>query len=255
MENFRIKNVKTAVIFGAGHGIGLALTKELLTKNVGVQIFASYRVKENAQNLMKLAETFPNRLNIVFLEPINESSRSDFFQCVSQKTDQVDLIFNCIGVLNDENCQPEKNLSQITVEKLIHSFTVNAALTPLLAKTFLPLISRSSISLFSTLSAKVGSIEDNHLGGWYGYRGSKAALNMFIKNIAIECSNRSIPCILLSIHPGTTTTSLSIPYIKNSKLKIHNPKETAVNILSVINNKNLSDSGKFFNWNNTEIPW
>ena len=106
-----------------------------------------------------------------------------------------------------------------------------------------------------TISAKVGSISDNKLGGWYGYRASKSALNMFIKNISIEYKNRKAPCIALAIHPGTTDTELSKPFIARSKLTIHTPEQTAENILNVIDSKRLEDSGKFLSWDGTEIAW
>jgi NAD(P)-dependent dehydrogenase (short-subunit alcohol dehydrogenase family) len=111
------------------------------------------------------------------------------------------------------------------------------------------------LSVFATISAKVGSISDNRLGGWYAYRASKAALNMFIKNIAIEFARNKKKIILLSLHPGTTKTELSEPFTKNTKYQLHTPIETAKNLLSVIENKTLDDSGKFFSWDGEELPW
>ena len=254
-KTFTLKKVEAAAVCGAGHGIGLELTKTILEQQPNAQLFASYRNKDQAAGLLELQKAYGNRLKITCLKPTELGSLENFYNEISSRVKHLDLIINSIGVLHDEGCRPEKSLEQISLDRLIHSFTVNAAITPLLAKALLPLIRKSHFSLFASISAKVGSIEDNRLGGWYGYRASKSALNMFIKNIAIECQNRSIPCIALAIHPGTTKTSLSEPYIKNTKLKIHSPEETASNILSVLEGKTLHQSGKFYSWDHKEIPW
>ena len=255
MDSFKLKKVQYSTILGAGHGIGLALVKTILTKSPKSHVFASYREKNHAQSLLEIKKIYPKRITLACVNPTKEASLESFYQVVASKASQMDLMINSVGVLNDLVCQPEKNLSKISIEALTHSFVVNSAVTPLFAKVFLPLIRKSPLSLFSSISAKVGSIEDNCLGGWYGYRASKAALNMFIKNISIEFSNRSIPCIALSIHPGTTETALSKPYIKKSKLKIHSTSETASNIFAVFEGKTLYNSGKFLSWDGTEIPW
>lgn len=255
MDSFKLKKVQYSTILGAGHGIGLALVRAILMESSESHVFASYREKNRAQSLLEMKKLYPNKLTLACVNPTKENSLESFYQVVAGKASQMDLMINCVGVLDDLVCHPEKILSKISMEALTHSFIINSAVTPVFAKTFLPLIRKSPLSLFSSISAKVGSIEDNYLGGWYGYRASKAALNMFIKNIAIEFSNRSIPCLALSIHPGTTKTALSEPYIKKSKLKIHSTSETASNILDVFEGKKLHNSGKFFSWDGTEIPW
>ena len=111
------------------------------------------------------------------------------------------------------------------------------------------------MGIFASISAKVGSIGDNQLGGWYGYRASKSALNMFIKTLAIEFDNRKIPAVVLAIHPGTTATELSRPYVSATKMTVHSVEKTADHILSILDQRNKQDSGKFLNWDGSELPW
>ena len=255
MDRFKLNHLQSAVVFGAGHGIGLSLAVQLLMTCPKAHIFASYREEHRARELFDLKDKHSDRMSIALVKPLEEDSLRSFHQELASKTDQVDLVLNCIGTLHDAHCRPEKSLSQITLQKLVHSFMINSAITPIIAKSFMPLLRKSPLSLFAAISAKVGSIEDNRLGGWYGYRASKSALNMFVRNIALECTHRSIPCIVLSLHPGTTETSHSRPYIKNSRLNIHSPSQTAVNLLTVLDGKSLQDSGKFFSWDDSEIPW
>jgi NAD(P)-dependent dehydrogenase (short-subunit alcohol dehydrogenase family) len=121
-------------------------------------------------------------------------------------------------------------------------------------KYFLPLLDCEKESVFVSLSAKVGSIEDNKYGGWYSYRASKAALNQLIKTASIELKVKNKKAICVSIHPGTVTSKLSKPFQK-SDLKIQLPNESAKNILKVVSNLKPEDTGTFFNWNGEKIPW
>ena len=109
-------------------------------------------------------------------------------------------------------------------------------------------------SVFATLSAKVGSISDNGYGGWYSYRASKAALNQLIKTASIEMKVKNKQSIFIALHPGTVKSFLSEPFQK-SNLKIQEPKESAKNLIKIINEIDQSMSGKFFNWDGSELPW
>ena len=151
--------------------------------------------------------------------------------------------------------KPEKSLRDIDGQQFMRSFQVNALVTAIIARDFLPLLRHPGPSCLATLSAKVGSIADNQLGGWYAYRASKAALNMIIKNASLEYQRRSSKARVLAIHPGTTITELSKPYIARTKLKLHSTDETASNILSVIDGRPLSDSGLFLSWDGSTLPW
>ena len=255
MSHFNLSNIKNVLIVGAGHGIGFALAEELVSRLGGCHIFSTYRNPNDAQPLLDLGKNNSSNLTTICLDPTSEVDLDGLFQKISQQVNSLDLVINCVGTLYDDQHKPEKSLKQISSENLIKYFTVNSVVTPLLGKYFLPLLRKSEISLIASISAKVGSIKDNSLGGWYGYRASKAALNMFIKTMAVEFSNLKIPCISLAIHPGTTDTHLSKPYIGRSHLKVHSPKETAVNILKIIDQKELADSGRFISWDGSEIPW
>ena len=113
-------------------------------------------------------------------------------------------------------------------------------------------MSRNSKSVFAFMSARVGSIADNKLGGWYSYRSSKAALNMMIKNLSIEVERKNKNAILVGLHPGTVTSKLSDPF-KNKNKNYFSPETSADYLYNVIETKTKNDSGKIFDWNNQEI--
>lgn len=251
-ERFDIAKITTAVIFGAGHGIGFALVKKISQLNPNVEIHATYRNKNKADDLLELE--IENHFNITtyHLDPDNEIELENFAELVKK----FDLLINAIGVLHDNSgLEPEKSLKDITYDNLIHSFKINAAYTPMIAKYFLSKCDKSSLSAFVTISAKVGSLADNRMGGWYAYRASKAALNMFLINISHEAARKHLKNIVLAIHPGTTKTELSKPFTGKTSLKLHTPEETATNILKVIQDKSLDESGRFYSWDGEKIPW
>ncbi|MDD9952258.1 MAG: SDR family NAD(P)-dependent oxidoreductase [Zetaproteobacteria bacterium] len=252
---YQLKNIHQAVIVGAGHGIGCALTQQLLQHHPECHIYASYRQAKLAAPLQALQQQYPERLKTYALDPLQEPALAQWFEHLQTLTPQLDLLINCVGVLHHAKVQPEKSLNQIQLSTLTHYFQVNAILTPLLAKYAFPLLRQADLAAFASISAKVGSIGDNRMGGWYGYRASKAALNMFLRNIAIEFRHRNCPCIALAIHPGTTKTMLSAPYTKHTRLPLHDTAATARHILAVIDGKCLDDSGQFYNWDGTLLPW
>ena len=168
-------------------------------------------MREKAAELISLKD----RIEIFQLDPTEENEIESFHKEISDSLGDIYLFINCVGFLHGEQILPEKNVNQITADKLLYYFKVNTLVTPLFAKYFKSNLRHKNESYFVSLSAKVGSIEDNKIGGWYGYRSSKAALNMIMKNLAIEFSRYGSSCIFLSIHPGTTITDLSEPFIKN----------------------------------------
>lgn len=137
------------------------------------------------------------------------------------------MILNTVGVLHSSTLGPEKSLREISFATLTESFQVNAFLTPLIAKHAKPCLDRKGPFLMAALSAMVGSIADNSSGGWYSYRASKTALNMFIKNISLEFKRSFPESIVLAIHPGTTDTGPSRPFSKNVKHQIWTAEQTA----------------------------
>jgi NAD(P)-dependent dehydrogenase (short-subunit alcohol dehydrogenase family) len=168
----------------------------------------------------------------------------------------LNLLVNCVGVLHDSEVQPEKSLRQIDPAKLLHYFQVNSLPSVLLAKHFQPLLKSTPGSVFAAISAKIGSIEDNRLGGWYGYRASKAALNMFLKTIAIEYSRKNPRTIVVALHPGTTNTRLSQPFQRNVPPdRLFSVDRTVSQLLSVIDQLTEADNGAFFSWDGSRLPW
>ncbi|MEM7134414.1 MAG: SDR family NAD(P)-dependent oxidoreductase [Chloroflexota bacterium] len=165
-------------------------------------------------------------------------------------------IINCIGILHDEVVSPEKSLRQIEAEKLAHYYHINTILPALCIKHFHGLLNKEATSVFASLSAMVGSIGDNHLGGWYGYRSSKAALNMITKTASIEIGRKNKHACLVSIHPGTTISNLSAPFARSVKPdKYYTPAQSAARILDLLSNIGSEDNGSFFHWNGEEIEW
>lgn len=240
--NFTPKNI---LILGAGHGLGLALAKECMSRFSQAKILTTYRRKEKATELLDL------KIAAYHLDPLNEEEVKSF----TKDIEEIDLFINCVGFLSDESYGPEKSLKDINVEQLTFEFQVNAFVTPLWAKYLKDKLPKNSPSIFTTLSAMVGSITENEVGGWYGYRASKSALNMFIKTISIEFKRSRIPCSVLAIHPGTTQTDLSKDFLKGIKHKIWVPEEASVNILNVLMSRQEGDTGLFLNWDERKIPW
>ena len=132
-------------------------------------------------------------------------------------------------------------------------FEINTIPTALMIKYFCPLMTKDEKSIFASISAKVGSISDNYLGGWYSYRASKAALNQIIKTSSIEQKRLNKNLIMVSVHPGTVNTRLSNPFI--GKRKVQTPSEAAIKIIDLLETLTLEDSGLFFDYNKNIIPF
>lgn len=252
---FDLRECKNILIWGGGRGIGLALVKRLITDYPGSFIHATYRDSSRAKGLLDIESENKENLEIHRIDFLKEEHLTALAENFRARQIQFDLIINCVGFLHDEDSVPEKSLSYLSREQMLKSFEVNTVVTGLLARYLVPLISKENCSVFASLSAKVGSISDNKIGGWYSYRASKAALNMLLKTISIELKRKRYPSIVLSIHPGTTETDLSRPFISNTNYKIHSPDESATNILSTIQGTTVEDSGSFFSWDGEVLPW
>lgn len=161
-----------------------------------------------------------------------------------------------IGVLHDDLVGPEKRLKELESDKLSHYFLINSVLPALCIKHFYPLLDKKAPSVFACLSAMVGSTKDNQLGGWYGYRASKAALNSLIKTASIEVRRSHKHSAIVAIHPGTTVGDLSAPFAKNVKPQnYYTPLQSAERIVTVMDTVDASQSGGFFNWDGNTIDW
>jgi NAD(P)-dependent dehydrogenase (short-subunit alcohol dehydrogenase family) len=159
-------------------------------------------------------------------------------------------------VLHDEELAPEKRLAQVRRRSLERSFAVNAFAPLLLAQVLEPLLPRRQPFHFASLSARVGSIGDNRLGGWYSYRAAKSAQNQLLRTLALEWRRRlPLGCVSL-LHPGTTATALSAPFQANVPAGgLFSPGRAAGHLLDVLERRTAEDSGRFWAWDGQPIPW
>jgi NAD(P)-dependent dehydrogenase (short-subunit alcohol dehydrogenase family) len=165
-----------------------------------------------------------------------------------------DLVIVATGMLHDSAYGPEKSLRELDATRLARAFAINAIGPALVAKHFLPLFARDKRGVFAAISARVGSISDNRIGGWYGYRAAKAALNMTIRNLAIEWGRTHQHGICVGLHPGTVDTPLSKPFQKNvAPQRLFTPDYAASRLLGVLDALRPDDSGKCFAWDGSEV--
>jgi NAD(P)-dependent dehydrogenase (short-subunit alcohol dehydrogenase family) len=160
------------------------------------------------------------------------------------------------GLLHAEGLGPEKSMAALDPARLAMLFAVNAIGPALVAKHFLSLAPRDRPSVFAALSARVGSLGDNALGGWHGYRASKAALNMFLRTAAVEHSRTRPLGVCVALHPGTVATALSAPYTANTAPgRLFSPEVAAGHLLRVMDGLRPAENGGFFAWDGTAVPW
>ncbi len=247
-----------ALVCGSTRGIGLALLKSLARSDQYKQVFATYRSQEGLATIEALHGTTPTPIVPLPLDVNNESSIHEMTLALSSKTPALDLCINAIGVLSGDNSGPERRLEDVQAAAVLQALQTNAIASLLITKGLKESLMASPSPVFVGLSAKVGSIEDNHLGGWYSYRASKAALNMILKNLAIELKRLNRHTVVMAIHPGTTETDLTRPFLESAKKKytIHSADETAENILKLVNQAaSKTHNGRFWSWDGSEIPW
>lgn len=164
------------------------------------------------------------------------------------------LVIDASGFLHDEAFQPEKSWRELETAHFQKAFLINAIGPALVMKHFLPLMPRQGKAVFATLSAKVGSIGDNQIGGWYAYRASKAALNQLVRCASIELKRRKREALCVALHPGTVDTGLSAPFSKQG-LMLQKPEESASRLLAVLDGLDASASGGFYAYDGKALPW
>jgi NAD(P)-dependent dehydrogenase (short-subunit alcohol dehydrogenase family) len=244
----------TSFVQGASRGIGFELVAQLLRNRSAGRVIATCRRPADAAELQALKSEYPERLRLIELDVQKESSIAAAAEAVAGETKELQLILNVAGVLHGAGFSPEKKLGHVQPESLRHAFEVNAFGPLLVAKHFHGFLRHGRPSVFASLSARVGSISDNRLGGWYAYRGSKAAQNMFTKNISIELARVAPDAIVVGLHPGTVDTDLSKPFQRNLPEKQLLPAGKSVAaLLQVIESRTLEDSGKIFDFRGNEI--
>ena len=225
-------------IFGCSGAIGKALCIEYINKPNIDNIIAYSRSGEEFEN---------NLIKSIKVDYCNEQSLAEAASSLQIK---LDIIIVAIGALDN----PEKSIRDLSAEKFLDMFNANTIPTALIAKYFLPCLYRDRITKFASISARVGSIQDNELGGWYSYRASKSALNMILKGLSIEQQRSNHNSIIFGLHPGTVNSKLSRPFQKKNK-EYFSPEFSAKKLLNVIDTKTVDDNGKIFAWDNTIIPY
>ncbi|MDZ7791401.1 MAG: SDR family oxidoreductase [Xanthomonadales bacterium] len=224
------------VVIGASGGIGAALCAHLEAHSEHLRVIGLSRRSDPP------------------LDVTNEESIGRAADYVKGLDGNLRLVIDATGFLHDDDFGPEKSWSQLDPEHMAKAFALNAAGPALLMKHFLPLLPRDGKSVFATLSARVGSIEDNRLGGWYSYRASKAALNQFVRTAAVELHRRSKEAVCVALHPGTVDTRLSAPFGK-AGLEVRAPDVAARELLAVIDRLGAGDTGGFFDHHGKPVPW
>jgi len=236
--------IKNIVIMGASGGIGSAFVRQLssLYPDADIHAFSRNPLNFNLENVTCYAIDYDNE------DSIKDAA------LISSKTFMIDMVVVAIGILHEANIKPEKSLKDISTEKFYRLYYVNAILPALIAKYFAPLLNSGNKSFFAALSARVGSVSDNNLGGWYSYRASKSALNMIIKNVSIEIARKNKMAIVVGLHPGTVKSNLSKPFQTSvPDNKLFNPDFSAAKMIEVLHSLEPNQSGRCFSWNGKEI--
>jgi NAD(P)-dependent dehydrogenase (short-subunit alcohol dehydrogenase family) len=229
----------SAVIIGASGGIGGALEAALIEEGVFDVVHGFARSRHGPYHIDLLEE---------------ESIAAAAAHVANGPAST--LVIVATGLLHRQGQGPEKALRDLDADWLAQVYAVNAIGPALVAKHFLPIMPRTGRCVFAALSARVGSITDNRLGGWHGYRASKAALNMMIRNLAIEERRRNDRTIVVALHPGTVDTELSRPFQANvAKERLFDPERAALQLLDVVEALKAPDSGKLFDFQGEEVPF
>jgi NAD(P)-dependent dehydrogenase (short-subunit alcohol dehydrogenase family) len=224
-----------AVVIGARGGIGSALVHQLQQDDWG-EVIAIGR------------DTEPG------LDLCDEDSIAAAARAVAARESPLRLVINATGALARYGCIAEKSWKQIDPLAMQRAFALNSIGPALLMKHFLPLLAREGRSTFASLSARVGSIGDNRLGGWYGYRAAKAALNQLVHTAAIELRRSHPEAVCVAIHPGTVATPLTQGFVKTG-LEVQTPEVAARRILDVLAGLDATRSGGFFDHKGLPVPW
>lgn len=230
-----------ALIVGAG-GLGMALAEALPTRAPGLTLWTAGRRSGGPRHLP--------------LDLEDEDSVARFTALAATRLAPLRLVICTAGLLHDGTLQPEKRLSQVRRSHLQRSFAVNAWGPLLLAQAVEPLLPRDATCHFASLSARVGSIGDNRLGGWYAYRAAKAAQNQLLTTLALEWRRRLPQACVTLLHPGTTATALSEPFRGSvAPERLFTPQRAAEQLLTVLEKQTPDNSGAFLAWDGQTIPW
>jgi NAD(P)-dependent dehydrogenase (short-subunit alcohol dehydrogenase family) len=222
----------SALVIGASGGIGSAVARQL-------------EMDGNCRKVVRLSRR-EDGFDVTDENSIHRAAEA-------LKEEEFHLIFCATGALTIDGVGPEKTIRQISQASMMAQFAVNAVGPALILKYFVPLLAKKRRVIFALLSARVGSIGDNALGGWISYRSSKAALNQIARTAAIEISRMNPSSLIVAVHPGTVSTSLSEPF--SSGHARSEPDEAASRILRMLDGLKPGDTGKFYAYDGTSILW
>ncbi|KAG6382328.1 hypothetical protein SASPL_141973 [Salvia splendens] len=253
-----------SMVQGASRGIGLEFVKQLLEKSNKGHVVATCRNPSKATELHDLKNKFAERLDIHQLDLTIDSTIKETAKSVSDKYGYLNLLVNASGILTVPNVmQPETTLNKVERASLLLAYEVNAVGPILVIKHMWPLLkagggtgTERDAAVIASISARVGSIGDNRLGGWHSYRASKSGLNQLTRTVSVEFARKKDPIICILLHPGTVDTDLSRPFQRNvAEGKLFTKEFSVQKLLAIINSVKASDNGKFFAWDGKEIPW
>ena len=229
----------TAVVVGAGGGIGAALVAALLRRGADGPVVALSRVAPDAA-----AGLVAGRIDVT-----DEASIAAAAALVAEQPPPRLVLVATGTLLGPAGEGPERSWRALDAGALLHAYQVNAVGPALVAKHMLPLLPREGRSVFAALSARVGSIGDNRLGGWHGYRAAKAGLNMLLRCLAIELARTRPEALCVGLHPGTVDTALSRPFQRGvPEGRLLSPAESASRLLAVLDGLQPAQSGQVFDW-------
>lgn len=252
----KLPNQYNVLVVGANRGIGLGMVRHFCADMRVGQVFAGCRVPEQASDLHALAES-DCRIRAMRMDVEDEQTLADAMAQVQRFGGILHAVIVTAGVLHDTDMRPERRLADLQVDAAERSFRVNALGPALVLKHAEPLLRQTGgTAYFASISARVGSIGDNRIGGWYSYRSAKAAQNQFVHTAAIELARRQPDLTCVTLHPGTVDTALSEPFQGRVKPeKLFSVERASQQLLEVLDGLGPSDSGGFFAWDGQPVPW
>lgn len=232
---------RCVLVAGASGGIGAAFCSQIALS------FPTARIVRTARDPAALGPLAAACVD-VRLDIAEEQQIGDAVARIPD-TPPIDWIFIATGWLHDAEHRPEKTYRSLDSDHLLHAYRINAVGPALILKHLIPRLNPAIACKIGIISARVGSISDNRLGGWHAYRASKAALNMLIRNFAIELARKKAPHIVAGLQPGTTDTALSAPFQRSvPKGELQTPEYTADQLVQVMQKLRPEDSGGLFDF-------
>lgn len=230
------------MVIGANGGIGAALVAALAATGRYDRIIAAAR---------HAPDTSADRVEYL---PIDIADPASIEAAAARIDTPLTRVIVATGILHDDAAGPERALRDLDADRLAHLFAINTIGPALALKHFAPLLAKDEPATIACISARVGSISDNRLGGWYGYRASKAALNQIVRTAAIELARTRPHAMCVALHPGTVDTGLSKPFQRGVPAeKLFTPAYSAERLLTVLDDLTPAHSGRIFAWDGAEI--